>query len=119
MAFPAPPESALTTPRFEFRHSMIPQPPSSKKESSSDDLSPKSVIVDRRFISPASSSSSSIDRRNNLAEANHLKCQPRHDRGYSISDGEFSDPDPFLDSTNNSRELGKVCLPCLGNACNS
>ncbi|XP_024378303.1 uncharacterized protein [Physcomitrium patens] len=104
MAFPAPPEDVLTTPRFAFRNSMIPRPVTNKED---DGLSPKSVIVDRRFVSPASSSSSSIDRRT-LSETNLHKGQPRHDRGYSISDGEFSDSESFVDYSGTSRELGKV-----------
>lgn len=111
MAFPAPPEDVLTTPRFAFRNSMIPRPVTNKED---DGLSPKSVIVDRRFVSPASSSSSSIDRRT-LSETNLHKGQPRHDRGYSISDGEFSDSESFVDYSGTSRELGKVCprLACV------
>lgn len=123
MALPGSPEGAvlMSTPRFAFRPSMIPRPMGSKIkiEVPEDSLSPKSVIVDRRFISPASSSSSSIDRRNNnhnntLSDAgNHFQKsdQPRHDRGYSISDGEFSDPDSCVDSTGTSLELGKVTMP--------
>lgn len=113
---PGPPEGALATPRFAFRHSMIPRGPSSRKALEAEDLSPKSVIVDRRFVSPASSESSSMDRHNTSSSSvqsepgSHLK--PRHDRGYSISDGEFSDPD---DSSGTSLELGKVhtVYPCL------
>jgi len=110
MALPAPPESALTPPRFAFRNSMIPRPASCGLRKEPEDLSPKSVIVDRRFVSPASSSSSSMDRHNTLSEATHLKScgQPRHDRGYSISDGELSDPDSCMDSACTSLELGKV-----------
>lgn len=88
-----PPESATTTPRFAFQQSMILRPASSSKRMAE---SPKSVITDIRFVSPGSSSSGS-------------KCQPRGlDRSYSTSDGEFSDPDSVLDSTDTSRELGKV-----------
>jgi hypothetical protein len=97
------PDGAFGNPRYDDRHrSMVPR---TKLE---DDVSPKSVIADIRFISPASSSSSSTDNRP-LSDANHAKLhQPRHDRGYSISDGECSDPDTFLES---SRELNKVNYP--------
>lgn len=109
-------EDGLTTPRF--RHSMIPRGPGKKAVGGTgvgeaEELSPKSVIVDQRFISPASSESSSMDRHNSTSSlsepGSHLKLcdsQPRHDRGYSISDGEFSDPDTSCMDT--SLELAKV-----------
>lgn len=107
MEVPVSPEGALGTPRFASRHPLM--RPRTKKE---DDVSPKSVIVDLRFVSPGSSSSSSMDR-HILPEAGQVKQRPRHDRGYSISDGEFSDSDTFIDSTGTSRELCKVCITSL------
>lgn len=97
---PLLPDGAIGTARYDFRKpSLVPRV---KLE---DNVSPKSVIVDTRFISPASSSSSSMDHRPR-SDANLVKLQqPRHDRGYSISDGESSDTDTLLES---SRELNKV-----------
>ncbi|KAG0566045.1 hypothetical protein KC19_7G034000 [Ceratodon purpureus] len=100
-ALPLLPDGALGAPRYDCRRPSL--APRIKLE---DNVSPKSVIADIRFISPASSSSSSMDHRP-LSDANHVKLQqPRHDRGYSISDGESSDQDTMLES---SRELNKVC----------
>ncbi|KAG0604313.1 hypothetical protein M758_10G161600 [Ceratodon purpureus] len=93
------PDGGFGNPRYNYRHrSLVPR---NKLE---DDVSPKSVITGIRFISPASSSSSSMDHR---PLSDHTKLhQPHHDRGYSISDGEASDPDTLLES---SREFNKVC----------
>lgn len=104
-ALPLLPDGALGVPRYDCRH-----PPLAPRTKLEDNVSPKSVIADIRFISPASSSSSSMDRRA-LSDSNHVKLQqPRHDRGYSISDGESSDQDTLLES---SRELNKVCCCAL------
>lgn len=98
---PLLPDGAIGTSRYGFRKpSLVP-----RIKLEDVDVSPKSVIVDTRFISPASSSSSSMDHRPR-SDANHVKLQqPRHDRGYSISDGESSDTDTLFES---SRELTKV-----------
>lgn len=95
------PDGGFGNPRYDYRHrSLVP------KNKLEDDVSPKSVITDIRFISPASSSSSSMDHCP-LSDANRTKLhQPHHDRGYSISDGESSDPETLLES---SRVRNKVC----------
>jgi hypothetical protein len=89
-------------------------------------ISPKSVIT--RFMSPGSSSSSSMEHGligarggggggGALVESSSSgQCKwlpPRHDRGYSISDGEISDSDStFVESSSttrsSSREFAKV-----------
>ena len=102
MEVPAPPDETRSTP-FLHRHLL-----SASRSKQEEDVSPKSVISAMRFLSPASSSSSSMERRV-VSDASNMKhWQPRHDRGYSISDGEFSDPDTLTDSTGVSRELAKV-----------
>lgn len=93
-ALPLPPDEALGASQYGCRRPSMPAP----RIKLEDNVSPKSVITDIRFVSPASSSSSSMDHRL-LSDGSHVKLQqPRHDRGYSISDGESSDQDTGLES---------------------
>ncbi|CAK9205066.1 unnamed protein product [Sphagnum troendelagicum] len=82
-------------------------------------ISPKSVIT--RFMSPGSSSSSSMEHGligarggggGALVESSSSgQCKwlpPRHDRGYSISDGEVSDSDStFVESSSTTRSSSR------------